>query len=309
MRRSLWILLLMLVTMLGILWFLLGHEQAEEIAPPPIEDNSSDARRSGTENPGEPVKDVLEEKIMALSSADSTRYSVYISYPNEERKPYIYQSESMRSASMIKVFLLAAAMEKVKEGSLQLGMPIVLRSKDKVGGSGILGGYPNGFVLRLDSVLRLMITESDNTATNILIDLLGMDNINTYIKENGYKDTCLSRKMMDFAAVKDGRENYTSVRDLGCLFERIYRHECVSDEQDEIMLSYLKEQTDKECFPSALPDATIAHKTGELDGLYDDGGIIFLGDRELIIVIMTENYSSRYNAIETMKSMVRAAVR
>lgn len=299
----------MLAVVLGMLCFLFGHEQDEKIAPPPIEERSPDAGRNSTEDIGEPAKDSLAEEIMALSSEDSTRYSVYIAYPGEERPPYIYQSESMRSASMIKVFLLAAAMERVKDGSLHMGLPIVLHSKDKVGGSGILGGYPNGFVLRLDSVLRLMITESDNTATNILIDLLGMDNINAYIKEKGYKDTCLSRKMMDFAAVRDGRENYTSVRDLGCLFDRIYRHECVSYEHDEIMLSYLKEQTDKECFPSALPETIIAHKTGELEGLYDDGGIIYLGDRALIVVIMTENYSSRYNAIETMKNMVRAAVK
>jgi len=309
MRRSLWILLLIFAAVLGILCFWGRHEQSEEIASSPIEEKLPDADHSGTEDTGELAKDRLAEEIMVLSSGDSTRYSVYIAYPGEERPPYIYQSESMRSASMIKVFLLAAAMEKVKDGSLHMGQPIVLHSKDKVGGSGILGGYPNGFVLRLDSVLRLMITESDNTATNILIDLLGMDNINAYIKEKGYNDTCLSRKMMDFAAVKNGRENYTSVRDLGCLFDRIYRHECVSYEHDEIMLSYLKEQTDKECFPSALPETIIAHKTGELEGLYDDGGIIYLGDKVLIIVIMTENYSSRYNAIETMKSMVRAAAK
>ena len=83
----------------------------------------------------------------------------------------------------------------------------------------------------------------------------------------------------------------------------------MSYEHDEIMLSYLKEQTDKECLPAALPETIIAHKTGELEGLYDDGGIIYLGDKVLIIVIMTENYSSRYNAIETMKSMVRAAAK
>ena len=249
----------------------------------------------------------LAEKITALSNADSTRYSLYAAYPQENRAPYIYQSEPMRSASMIKVFLLADAMEKVRDGQLSLDMGITLHSGDKVGGAGVLCGYPSGSVIPLDKVLRLMITESDNTATNLIIDLLGMDDINAYIRRNGYHDTTLARKMMDFAAVNAGRENYTSVTDLGNLFQKIYHHDCVGYEQDEIMLSYLKGQTDRECFPAALPGAVIAHKTGELGGLYDDGGIIYHSNRDMILVIMTEHYSSRYRAIETMKSMAQTA--
>ena len=248
----------------------------------------------------------LAGEITALSNADSTRYSLYAAYPQENREPYIYQSEPMRSASMIKVFLLADAMEKVRDGQLSLDTGITLHSSDKVGGAGVLCGYASGTVLSLDTVLRLMITESDNTATNLVIDLLGMDDINAYIQRNGYHDTILARKMMDFAAVNAGRDNYTSVTDLGNIFQRIYNHECVGYEQDEIMLSYLKGQTDTECFPAALPEATIAHKTGELGGLYDDGGIIYQNGRAIILVIMTEHYSNRYRAIETMKAMARS---
>lgn len=249
----------------------------------------------------------LAERIEALSNTDSTHYALYAAYPQENRAPYVYQSSSMRSASMIKVFLLADAMEKVRDGQLSLDMDITLNEWDKVGGAGVLGGYASGSVLSLDTVLRLMITESDNTATNLVIDLLGMDDINAYIRRNGYYDTVLARKMMDFAAVSAGRDNYTSVVDLGNIFNRLYRHECVGYEQDEIMLSYLKAQTDTECFPAALPGAVIAHKTGELGGLYDDGGIIYMEGRDLVLVIMTEDYSSRYRAIEIMKAMAQAA--
>ena len=251
------------------------------------------------------VNSALNEKIVSISNTDSTRYSLFAAYPKENRLPYIYQSERMRSASMIKVFLLAAAMEKVRDGELSLEKEITLKSSDKVGGSGILCGYASGTILSLDTILRLMITESDNTATNMVIDLLGKDNINKYIQQNGYSDTILKRKMMDFAAVNAGLDNYTSVTDLGTIFQKIYNHECVGNKEDEVMLSYLKGQTDKECFPSALPGAVIAHKTGELGGLYDDGGIIYMNDRDIILVIMTENYSSRYRAIEIMKAMAK----
>ena len=73
-------------------------------------------------------------------------------------------------------------MEKVRDGKLSLDITITLHASEKVGGAGILCGYANGSVLSLDTVLRLMITESDNTATNLVIDLLGMDDINAYIQ-------------------------------------------------------------------------------------------------------------------------------
>ena len=252
--------------------------------------------------------DILNEKIVALSNTDSTRYSLFAAYPKENRSHYIYQSEQMRSASMIKVFLLANTMELVRDGQFTLDMGITLKSSDKVGGSGILCGYASGTVLPLDTILRLMITESDNTATNIVIDLLGKENFNAYLQRNGYNDTILNRKMMDFEAVNAGWDNYTSVTDLGNIFLKIYNHECVGYDEDEIMLSYLKGQTDTECFPTALPHAIIAHKTGELGGLYDDGGIIYVNNRDVILVIMTEHYSSRYRAIELMKEMAKTVI-
>lgn len=249
----------------------------------------------------------LEEAILPLVWADRTRYSVYIAYPGQDRDPYIYQNGMMRSASMIKVFLLAAALEQVRDGQLSLTMELPLNASDKVGGAGVLAGYANGTVLSLDTVLRLMITESDNTATNMVIDLLGMDTINEYIKRNGYGDTVLQRKMMDFEAVNEGRENYTSVKDLGTFFSRVYDHRCVGPAEDERMIAYLKGQTDTECFPAALPDAVIAHKTGELGGLYDDGGIVYAGDKDFILVCMTEDYAGRDIAIETLRNIARAA--
>lgn len=249
----------------------------------------------------------LAGKIEALSNTDSTRYSLFAAYPQEKRQPYIYQSEPMRSASMIKVFILGTLMEKVRDGELNLGDTLTLHSYDKVGGAGVLGGYASGTNLSIAKVARLMITESDNTATNMLIDKLGMAEINSYMERNGYSDTKLQRKMMDMQAIGAGRENYTSVTDLGNFFLRLYRHECVSYELDEEMLGYLRGQTDTECFPAALPGAVIAHKTGELGGLYDDGGIISIDGRDLVLVIMTERYSSRAQALRIMRQMAREA--
>ena len=239
---------------------------------------------------------------------DGTEYAVYLAYPQKSSSPYIYNSQSMRSASMIKVFILAAVMEKANNGELSIDEGIVLKSSDKVGGAGILAGYASGTELSLREIMRLMITESDNTATNMVIDRIGMSAINDYIARNGYSDTILQRKMMDFDAVNAGLENYSSVRDLGTIFLKLYQHNCVSWDYDEIMLDFLKGQTDTDCFPAALPGKVIAHKTGALVGLYDDGGIIYNEGNDTILVIMTENYSGEYTTIEHMKAFARAVV-
>lgn len=67
----------------------------------------------------------------------------------------------------------------------------------------------------LEKLLELMITKSDNTATNIIIDMIGVEAVNRYLVMNGYKDTQLKRKMMDMTAIREGCENYTSASDLG----------------------------------------------------------------------------------------------
>lgn len=253
------------------------------------------------------VFDGIDSKVYGILN-DGTEYAVYLAYPQKSSSVYIHNSKSMRSASMIKVFILAAVMEKAKNGEINIDETIILKSSDKVGGAGILAGYATGSSLTLREIMRLMITESDNTATNIVIDRVGMQAINDYIARNGYTDTILQRKMMDFDAVNAGRENYSSVRDLGTIFLKLYQHNCVGWEQDEIMLDFLKGQTDTDCFPSALPGKVIAHKTGALVGLYDDGGIIYNEGNDTVLVIMTENYTGEYTAIQHMKEFARAVV-
>ena len=102
-----------------------------------------------------------------------------------------------------------------------------------------------------------MIIHSDNTATNLMIDRLGMDRVNRYLKEHGYKDTTLRRKMMDFDAAKKGAENMTTVRDVGLLFKRLYQGKCVSKDLDAQMLAIYKAQVDTDMLPDKLPKGTV----------------------------------------------------
>lgn len=250
----------------------------------------------------------MDESVERILN-DGSEYAVYLAYPARTSEIYTYNSTQMRSASMIKVFILAAIMEKVEQGEISLDKEIVLLGSDKVGGAGILSGYQSGESFSLREILKLMITHSDNTATNIAIDQIGMNAINDYIQRNGYSDTVLRRKMMDIDAINAGIENYSSVKDLGDIFLKIYNFQCVSATCDAIMIDFLQGQTDDECFPAALPDKVVAHKTGALVGLFDEGGIIYDKDGDdVILVIMTENFAGESTVINSMKKFAAYAV-
>ena len=239
---------------------------------------------------------------------DGSEYAVYLAYPQRSSEVYTYNSVQMRSASMIKVFILAAVMEKASQGDIDINETITLRSSDKVGGAGILGGYPTGTELSLREVMKLMITHSDNTATNMVIDRIGMDAINAYIRRNGYADTILQRKMMDYDAIDAGLENYSSAKDLGDIFLKIYHHKCVNQKYDEIMIDFLKGQTDDECFETALPDKIVADKTGALIGMFADGGIIYGDNEDVVLVIIAEKFAGESTVINSMKKFAQFVV-
>lgn len=241
---------------------------------------------------------------------DDTEYSVYLAYPAQSSKAFIYASKKMRSASMIKVFIMAAVMEKVKQGEISLDEILTMEYYNMVGGAGIIAGYGAGATFKLRDVLEHMIIYSDNTATNMIIDRIGGEEINAYMTRNGYNDSFLGRKMMYHTAIAGNGENYSSVRDLGLFFTRLYKHECVGEQYDKIMIEILLKQTDIDCFPAAFPGKKVAHKTGALDDVYDDGGIIYSKNGDAVLVIMTEKLASgEYETIRHMKAFARSVIK
>ena len=241
----------------------------------------------------------LENMITSTLGNDLQKFSIYLFRPTIETQPLILQSRPMRPASMIKVFVLAKVMQDAKDGLLALDELIPITSQNIVGGAGSIAGEGAGALVSIRKAAELMIIESDNTATNILIDRIGMDNLNQYIRKNGYNDTVVNHKMM----LQQGPTNLSSAADLGMIFTKIYEHRCVDEFYDNLMISYLLRQDDRDCFPAALPYWNIAHKTGEVDNLYDDGGIFYGAQGDFILVIMNDNYENRGETIDQMKKI------
>ena len=93
------------------------------------------------------------QNAISIYLNDGSDYSVYVCYPQKNSKPFIYNQQKWRAASMIKVFILAATMERVKDGTLSLDQNLTLHSYDKVGGAGILGGYSSNTQISLREVI------------------------------------------------------------------------------------------------------------------------------------------------------------
>ena len=197
------------------------------------------------------------------------------------------------SASMIKLLILAELMKKISENKFSLSDTVMMANFMKIGGDGVLKELNTGHHFTLKELATLMIIISDNQATNILIDFLGMENINLLGKELGLKESFLERKMMDTEARKNGYDNYTCADDISLLLKLIYQEKLINKEASQLMLDILLRQQQGERLQRYLPsDIKIAHKCGDLDNLENDGGIIWIGDRIYILVVLTSGMSN-----------------
>ncbi|MEG1183975.1 MAG: serine hydrolase, partial [Cetobacterium sp.] len=123
------------------------------------------------------------------------------------------EEKIFQSASIIKLFILEALLEKIENNSFSYNQRVLLKNEDKVAGFGALKLLDENINLTIKDLATLMITLSDNTATNMLIDLIGIEYIQEFIKRKGYLETRLERKMFDYIAREKGLDNYTSARD------------------------------------------------------------------------------------------------
>jgi beta-lactamase class A len=250
---------------------------------------------------------LLQQRIVERISSEDICYSFFIkdlctgeSYSHNEH-------EVVSSASTIKLPVMAEVMSQVKGGMLSLGQRITVKAADKVDYS-ILQLLETGNTYSLLDVVKLMIIQSDNTAANILIDLVGMDAVNRNIEQQGMKDTRLQRRMLDFAAKSEGRDNFTSAYDMALFLERLYNGKVVDNTYDALMVEVMKQQLDRSMVYVDIPDdVVVAHKTGDLDRSNHDVGIFYTPKGDFIFSMLTWNAQSNNHSRKVVASAAKAA--
>jgi beta-lactamase class A len=191
-------------------------------------------------------------------------------------------------ASSIKTALLAELYRQAQTGKLKLTDVYTVQASDLVADSDIMGGLTPGVTrVTLRDLATMVVAVSDNSATNVLIDKVGMNNVNALMDLLKLPHTHLRRKMMDLKAATEGRENVSTPSEMMSLLGQLYNGKVLNKDFTDDFFKLLS--THKDSFiPHDLPDGLkIANKPGELEGVRNDSGIVFLENRPYVICVMT----------------------
>ena len=226
----------------------------------------------------------------------------------------LHGDEIFPQASSIKIAVLAELYHQAQlstagtAGKAKLGDLYTVQVSDLVPDSDIMLGLTPGITRVTNRDLAtMMVAVSDNAATNVLIDRLGMDNVNALINGLGLKHTRLQRKMMDLKAASEGRENISTPREMMTLLEDLYQDKVLNQAMTEDFFKLLS--THKGSFiPRDLPeDLRIANKPGELEGVRNDSGIVFVPNRPYVICVMTTYLTNERAGEEAIAKISDAA--
>ena len=184
--------------------------------------------------------------------------------------------EAFLAASVIKLPLFLHILEQAAAGKMDLDEVLTVTAADKVPICGTLTLYTGDTCADVRTLCRLMISVSDNTATNKLVDYATIPGANEGFRAMGLEQTVLRRKMYDTASSRAGIQNYICPREIGMLLEKLYREEFVSAGVcKEAIDTLLLQQVDHKLNGKLCGEVDIAHKTGEDDRLSNDVGIVY----------------------------------
>lgn len=220
------------------------------------------------------------------------------------------QASSIKIAVLAELYRQAQLSAQGTPGKAKLTDLYTMRSEDLVADSDIMGGLTPGVTkITNRDLATMMVAVSDNSATNVLIDRLGMDNVNALLDSLGLHSTRLRRKMMDVKAAAEGRENISTPLEMLTLLEKIYLGKVLNKEMTADFFKMLS--THKDSFiPRDLPDGLqIANKPGELEAVRNDSGIVFLQNRPYIICVMTTYLVRERDGEEAITKISAAAFR
>jgi len=188
----------------------------------------------------------------------------------------VHEEESFGAASVMKLPLFLHILKKAAAGEMRLDETLTVTQQDKVPICGALTLFTQDVSCDIETLCRLMISISDNTATNVLIDRCTLPAVQAGFRAMGLEKTQINRKLFDRAASHAGIQNYICPREIGDLLEQLYKNEFVSPEVcrhaiDTLML----QQVDHKINGKLCGKVPIAHKTGEDDALSNDVGIVY----------------------------------
>lgn len=255
-------------------------------------------RREGDEGAGTTAD--LTVALRELLHSVPRRFSVYARLVGSDAPPLTISADEIHyAASVIKLPIMVEAFRQALTGQIALEQTLVMRESDRVGGSGSMQLLSPGVALSVWDLLRLMICVSDNTATNLLIDLLGLEQLNRSFADWGLHDTHLYNLLMVQPVAIAGRNSVTAA-DMGRLLEQIAGGAIVSRWACERMVEILLQQQAADELSANLPDRSaalvgaaplvrVAHKGGNVTGVRHDVGLVYAYDRAFVACLLASD--------------------
>lgn len=229
-------------------------------------------------------------------------YKVHVIVEDYKTNEIVWKNrdeEIFSSASIIKVPILIAILAHLQKTNGSLNQDFKIAPENMVDFSVIT--EQKQIRATLHELLLWMTITSDNTATNVCIDLLGMDSFNDYFNEIGLHNTRVQRKMMDFERQKLGFDNVTTAQDMQQLFRKIYSGTLLTSEWNAVALDILSRQRSHESLKRYIADdVKMAHKTGGLDTVDHDTGIVFTEVRDYFIGVFITEVTDNDKARQTI---------
>lgn len=216
-----------------------------------------------------------------------------------------------RAASIVKIPLMIEVYRRIERGEMSLDDIHVLKAEEKAPGSGVMLHLHDGVELTINDLIYLMISISDNTATNLLIRMAGMDAVNATIRELGMTGSNLGREMKNRPAVEGEEENWSTANDYTLVVQRILDGKAASAESCKAMIEMLRKQQSRKRISRYLPeDESIiwGSKTGSIKSVTNDAGFIRSPKGTLIITVLCEGMGDQHRGEQVIGEVTRAAM-
>lgn len=253
----------------------------------------------------------MSQKIYSILEDLSGEIGLYFKDMQTEEVLSINADNVFPAASTIKVPLVAYILKLIADKKIKFEDQIEIKDENRVGGTGIIRELDKSYIPTVRDHATLAIITSDNISTNELIDIAGgPEAVTEFCKDLGMTSTKLQRKMLDMEAIKAGKDNFTSPKDMGIILELIAKGELISEDLSLEILDIMKAQQHRSKLPALLPavesyDPNVeyenvesgrvitANKTGDLWGVQNDIGIFVLpNNKRYILSVFTKDLES-----------------
>ena len=238
----------------------------------------------------------LVDRIDSLAATHKGKVAIAVKHLGASETYFRNADDVMPTASLIKLPVMAEVYAQAEAKKVQLEDLLTLAKDEMVQGSGILTEhFSPGARFSLRDAVRLMIVYSDNTATNLVLEKVGIKSVNERMAGLGLKETRINAKVfkgsttsVDPARTKQYGLGSTTAREALKLLELLHNGELVSSEASKAMLEHLKKCDDKDKFSRFLPKGvTVAHKTGSVSDARTDAGLIYFKEGPVAVVVLT----------------------